>query len=185
MNKEVQKLFYALDNNDFDTVEKLIRGGVSVESKNEDGQAPLSYSYANERMFKLLLMLGADIHGKDSEGQTVLHVACNFASSNSVGRIIDCGADINAQDNQGCTPLMRSILAGSRKSAEYLISMGADDRIKDVHGKTPLEMARRLNINGISEGVINSLERRQSERESLVLDASIESDRDEAKSLQF
>jgi len=55
-------------------VQLLLEKGADIESKDTDGQTPLSWAAQDgcEAVVQLLLEKGADIESKDTDGQTPL-----------------------------------------------------------------------------------------------------------------
>lgn len=58
-----------------------------------------------QRMLRLLIEKDCDVNGRDSKGQTPLHVAAGADNAEVVDILLDNGADIDAVDNEGKTPL--------------------------------------------------------------------------------
>lgn len=61
----------------------------------------------NRDNVELLLAKGADIHAKNSDGDTPLHHAALWGRNGVVELLITQGADIHAKNNEGKTPLDR------------------------------------------------------------------------------
>jgi hypothetical protein len=115
-------------------VRLLLDKGADLESKDKEGQTPLSWAARNGNgaVVKLLLDKGADLELKDRYGQTPLSWAARNRYKSVVKLLLDKGADIESKDRYGRTPL--SWAADSRRAAvvKLLLDKGANLESKDV-----------------------------------------------------
>ena len=65
-----------------------------------------------------LLDEGVNIHAKDEDGNTALHLACRENHSKFVGLLLMKGADLSVKNNAGHSPFMylQENVAGTEKS---------------------------------------------------------------------
>jgi len=169
-------LYYAIWNDDEETVKSLISGGADVNkgpAEEMDDDSPLCYAIWQRHagIVKDVLDAGADINTKDEKGYTPLYWAA-FSSSKDildlilsrgkynntihldackgdmdrVTTLIDGGTDVNTKDEFGCTPLHWAALADSPEVAGFLIAKGADVNAKHGRGYTPLLSAHALPV---------------------------------------
>lgn len=103
-------LRYPMDIN----IQTICAAGANVNVANKDGLTPIfclldnrSDSGVIRNHLKLLLQYGADIHAKDLNNNTLLHVATERGDALIVYTLLSHGAasDINAVNNNGETPL--------------------------------------------------------------------------------
>ena len=74
-------------------------------------------------------------------GSTLLHYACHFSNSKTVGHLLDNGADINCKNKLGRTPLLYSVVYNKLETTEFLLQKQADVDCRNIKGKTALYYA--------------------------------------------
>src|SRR5262245_58521683 len=85
---------------------------------------------------------GADVNGRDADGNTPLILAAFYAGPECVELLIDKGADVNAANAAGATALIRA--ATSYEKTRALVTAGANVRVRTADlGNTPLLLAAR------------------------------------------
>lgn len=128
----------------------LLKYGADIEERNQQGVTPLFYQTKNmqrynshnrsgidSRAFEFLITQGADIHAKDKNGQTLLHVS---RYGEIITPLINRGLDVNARDKYGNTPIFyRAADLNEPRALKTLVENGADIHIKNNEGKTALE----------------------------------------------
>ncbi|MBM9501032.1 ankyrin repeat domain-containing protein [Leptospira sp. 201903071] len=103
------------------------------------GLTPLIHSVLEDsspEILSLLVLYGADLNRKDSNGMSPLHHCVNEGKLSPFRILLEKGADPNVQDFDGvtCMNLAKSS-HGMSEFAELLLKHGADPMIKDKHGK--------------------------------------------------
>ena len=84
----------------------------------------------------LLLAAGADVHARNWQGLTPLHVAAERCKDPSVvTELVEAGAEINAQADSGDTPLHSSWSNQNPLIAYRLLELGADRTVRNVRGQ--------------------------------------------------
>lgn len=90
----------------------------------------------------LLIENGANIHGKDSVGNTPLHMAA-LGQTKLVKLLLKQGADVNAVNAAGETPLHKAVQYPEYKVVRELLHHGADKSICNAQGLTPVQVAKK------------------------------------------
>jgi len=126
-------------------MKELIKVKAKVNATNNFDRTPLHQIMTNIgdiQKIQTLIDAGADIHLKDNEGLTPLHLACFCGQVQCLPILLNLNAKVNATDNSGQTPLHKIIHSKSEQKeniAELLLQAGADINIKDKSGCTPLQ----------------------------------------------
>jgi hypothetical protein len=126
-----------------EVVAELVRNGIKIDAKDEEGQTPLIYAAMNghDAMVQRLLATGqvnADL--KDIYGNTPLIYAASNGHDAIVERLLATG-QVNAdlKDLFGQTPLSHAAMNGYNAIAERLLATGqVNADLKDIYGQTPL-----------------------------------------------
>jgi serine/threonine-protein phosphatase 6 regulatory ankyrin repeat subunit B len=95
----------------------------------------------NVGLVAALLDYGADVHGRDTSGDTPLHLAACTGKQETVRLLLDRGADINAQDRHGQTALMVAVTGDFAALVQELLERGADIDRQDNFGLSALMYA--------------------------------------------
>jgi hypothetical protein len=88
-----------------------------------------------------LLDKKADVHAKDNDGQTPLHVACTNGQTAVVEVLLDKKADVHANDNDGNTPLHAASNNGHAAVVNALLANEADVNALTEKADTSLHLA--------------------------------------------
>ncbi len=152
---------------DIDEVKRLIKAGVDVNEKFNDGATHditalvLAVLLGRAEICKVLIDAGANVSIKSSRGMTLLHnVAIPGGDYKDVAELLIAkGLDVNAKikygESKDATPLHVAAGKGNIKVAEVLIKNGAElDAKTSQHHHTPLHMAARYGHNAVAELLI-------------------------------
>ena len=94
----------------------LLRRGVDIKAKDDNGLTAFHHLFATYRkdkiieIIQLLIQNGVDVKAETNDGVTALHYVCQYQKENLIEimrLLIDHGADVNAKDDDGSTALHR------------------------------------------------------------------------------
>ena len=121
-------LFLAARNGYTGILQFLLKSGGDIEARYDNRHIyrfstslHIACEYNHADTATILLKKGADIHAKDFEGNTPLHLACK--EENSLGLVkllVKNGADIEAKNNGGKMPINIAKLYNYFRTEEYL-----------------------------------------------------------------
>jgi ankyrin repeat protein len=119
-------LLVAMNNIDSDgqLTKLLLDGGADpnlVSTEHPDARSPLHLAVEsrNQVVVEHLLAAGAHVNGRDTSGQTVLHLSAARDQSTVASLLIEHGADLTAKDRHGLIPGQRSDGTNSETAAEF------------------------------------------------------------------
>lgn len=127
-------LAWAVERDDLEMADLLIRAGSNVNAANDYGVTPLSLACSNKNsaMVEKLLNAGANPNAVLWTGEPPIMTAARLGSVDSVKSLLKHGANINAAESRrGQTALMWAIAERHPDVARVLIESGAD-----VHAKS-------------------------------------------------
>lgn len=111
----------------------LLDKGAKINIRDKiAGNEPILYvaRKGDKRMWDLFVEHGADIHSRNKEGATTLHVASKYGSYKIVEMLVDAGVDINAPDKDGRMPLDWAKRNFRKNVAGFLARNGAMQKAK-------------------------------------------------------
>ncbi len=125
----LEELKTAVFNCDIEAVEAALRKGAKPNLPyNHQGWTPFlraRRAFYEPEVIKLFLEHGANINGKNKDGETPLHIMAQHRSSyDCLELLIAEGANVDAQDNNGWTPLMAALNYLEFDVASLLIDNG-------------------------------------------------------------
>ena len=141
-NESTSALFTAINDDNLESVNRLIDGGADVNSHDTDWETPLMRAaFGGEpRIVERLLAAGSRVSARDRSGQTAMHFAAQGLdeSPRIVAALIAAGAAVDASDADGETPLMLAARGPSVPKLKLLLGNGANPNATNHHGYTPL-----------------------------------------------
>lgn len=139
-------LLNAINRNNLQQVEELIRQGADVDELDRNGDAPLVMAaykgYAD--IVKALLEAGADVRAVDPGMKaTALHAAAYAGQTEAAKLLVAYGIDINKQGPyNGYTALHDAIWQNNIDIVKVLLAADANLSLLSNDGQSPLDFAR-------------------------------------------
>lgn len=130
---KITALYVAVRKNNLEIVKLLIKHKVDLNLIGAVGRTVL-FDAPSPEMIQLLVDSGADIHTKDSEGRTALHLQILSSRYYCVERLLKLGAKVFTRDIWGDTP---------RRDAKYGY-FDCDPRIEQILAQRELQVITEL-----------------------------------------
>lgn len=129
--------------------------GQRVDEQDALGNTPLHIAlgswtsiHDNEPAVRMLLSAGADVHVRNMNGETALHVAVRKGPKDAVELLLRAGADVDATDEAGNTALCH---ARTVCVARALLQAGANPFHRNRFGITALGLAEDAHAWDVAE----------------------------------
>ena len=122
-------LHWAVQKDDADLVDRLIKAGANVNARNDYGSTPMSEAAINGNVAIIdrLLKAGANVESPNDDGQTALMVIARTNNVEAARLLISKGANVNAVEKwREQTPLMWAAAEGQAAMVKELVARGAD-----------------------------------------------------------
>ncbi len=143
-------LFEAVKTGDVTAVQRLLDGGVALDSRDEDGLTALMLAaYSGDlAMVQVLIARGADVNATNAGGWSALSKAVynpekQCGSAEVVKALIVAGANMEEAIGYGVRPLMLAAGYGETAVVELLLKSGADVMARNDGGYTALMMVKQ------------------------------------------
>ena len=143
----------AIKRSDFEKLDSFIVQGADIQLVSEKER----WNYLHKallcggkvpdlRMINRLIQLGVDPSSRDCFGNTPLHYALQYKSSELVRLLIEAGANVNCINHEGIGPLREALLTRpvDVESVELLLRAGADSAQKVEGGISVQEYAMAI-----------------------------------------
>lgn len=133
------RLLVALHNNTYDEAEKLLRGGIDVDTTPpilDDVTDYYRYNREPNALFDFVLS------PRYTAGHSALHHAAATNNTRGVTLLLRYGANIDVRDYIDATPLHVAARHGHLELLHLLLHRGADATAKDCGGWTPADYLR-------------------------------------------
>lgn len=139
-------LGFAVNGNDKDMAEVLIRAGADVNPESDSSYLVNAVEYGLYGVAGVLLAAGIDVE-RTFNGFTALHRASLVSDEHAVELLIAAGANPNSIDENGSTPLHLVATTGIDREgmARMLIHAGAKLNIQNNRGETAADLAMKYN----------------------------------------
>jgi ankyrin repeat protein len=123
-------LHWAVEANDLEMADVLIRAGANVSVTNREGVMPMQLAAmnGNAAMLERLIKAGAKVNAPlDPSGDTALMMAARTGKADAVKVLLDNSAQVDAKETWGdTTALMWAVAEGHHAVVKLLIDRGAD-----------------------------------------------------------
>jgi uncharacterized protein len=122
-------LHWAVQKNDAELVDELIKAGAKVNTANDYGSTPMSEAaiIGNPVVLERLLKAGADANSPNADGQTALMVVARTGNVEAAKVLLKYGADVNAKEQwRQQTALMWAAAQKQPEMVKELVARGAD-----------------------------------------------------------
>jgi ankyrin repeat protein len=123
-------LHWAVERDDLEMADLLIRAGARVTAATREGVTPLQLAAINgsAQMLTRLLKAGADPNAPlTAANDTALMMAARTGRVDAIGVLLEAAAKVNVKESWGgTTPLMWAVSEGHAGAARALIGAGAD-----------------------------------------------------------
>ncbi|XP_011342679.1 ankyrin repeat and death domain-containing protein 1A isoform X3 [Ooceraea biroi] len=138
-------LHEAVIKNEADTVRKVLKETVDVDSRNNYGRAPIHWaaSRGNTEIIEMLIQAKCDIEARDKYGMRPLHMAAQHGHQDAVKMLINAGANVSAVNKKQYTLLMCGARGSNVGVVEYLAEAveSLNGEATDCTGATALHHA--------------------------------------------
>jgi hypothetical protein len=133
---DAEDFFSAALSGDVTEVKRLLKRGVDVNARQEQGATALLLAVSNGHrdVVELLVEAGVDVDAQDGMGRSAIGFASATGQTEIVKLLIGAGADVNARDARGRTALMLASAQGTAEIVRMLIDAGADIGARDNVG---------------------------------------------------
>ena len=158
----IADMFNALNGEDFQTAEQLLKKGVDINAVTEKSEASFrnlltDFLVRNNKKKQIVWLLehGANPNKILFEGITIMHYVAAWGKAEYFPILKKYGADFNIQNAFKQTPLHEAI--NNFRNTETLVRLGADPSIRDVVGNTPYDRAVKTLRGKFSIGAGNEV----------------------------
>mmetsp|Transcript_43082 Transcript_43082/g.125345 ORF Transcript_43082/g.125345 Transcript_43082/m.125345 type:complete len:681 (-) Transcript_43082:35-2077(-) len=120
----------------------------------------LAFKFAgssNLTALRWLFLYGARVHVFDTNGTTLLHVACRTGSLQVVQDLARRGLSVDVADRVGWTPLHVASCMGRQDLSLYLLQQGADAECKTEAGQTARDLCSDARTKDVVRGYDTTL----------------------------
>ncbi len=122
-------LHWAVQQNDIELVERLLRAGANAKARNDYGSTPMSEAAVagNAAVIERLLKAGADVESPNADGQTALMIVARTSRVDAAAVLLRHGANVNAVEQwRGQTALMWAAAQNQPAMVKELVAHRAD-----------------------------------------------------------
>ncbi|XP_046336894.2 ankyrin-3-like isoform X2 [Haliotis rufescens] len=116
-------------------------------------EVALDYLIKEKKKFEIMKRHKLDLTLRDSNNDTVLHLACRFGTMSTVDGLLPHTV-INSRGNNGQTPVMSAVLSGKKATFDLLVSNKADTTLTDHDNNSVLHLACHVDDVSLIEQIV-------------------------------
>lgn len=147
-NSGLTPLLQAVMNGSFWAMNTILKGGGNVNYAQEGSLrtalhfAAVADGYAGT--VNDLVYYGAEVNRVDKDGNTPLHLAAQYGSSDAAVALINKGADLNIRNSSGRTPLQVAIHHRGKKDAMSIFLYNVPNFLEKRSEQEAMDLLRKL-----------------------------------------
>lgn len=131
---DVTDLIRAIDKNDPEQVERVLRAG--VDPNKRDGlyriALPIATDNNNAEIVGMLIEAGANPNLRDPNGDTALYKAVYWENETIIELLLEKGADIHQPNSKGVSPMQEALRLGRNDMVELLQGFESKEKSKQI-----------------------------------------------------
>ncbi|EGR31618.1 hypothetical protein IMG5_106000 [Ichthyophthirius multifiliis] len=162
---EYSFIFFLISEQNKSAIDKILqktyyKANILSDYNNNSQITPLSFSILNnmQDMSDYLIQQGANLHQKNNEGNTILHIASFLGNLEALKFCLEKNVNINDQNNKGDTAILYAIIKQNIEIIQFLLKNGANITISNKDGFYPIHEATITGNIEILKLLINSLD---------------------------
>lgn len=123
--------------------------GLPLNKADKWGFTPLMVGVGEREVIEFFASQNVKITKKTRLGDSLLHLAAQKGSVESIEWLVQNGLEVNARGRALTTPLMAAVLGTHDQAVRALVNLGADPSIKDKYQDSPLAYVHFLRNNAM------------------------------------
>ncbi|KAI1365034.1 ankyrin repeat-containing domain protein [Xylaria arbuscula] len=141
LERYAERLPYAAWDGRIPELFRLLRTRIDINGTN--GNVPLIFAAtsAQDDVIRMLLKNGANVHTRNEEGKSAMHLAAAYGHTSTMMLLYEEGAKIECTDTKGRRPLHEACYSGHQLAAQLLLDWGAKIEVRTKKFSTPLYLA--------------------------------------------
>jgi len=149
-------IYYAIKYSNYYALQILLSNNADVEYKKNENTIHLAVMKKNARMVNMIVKYVSQINAKTSNGDTALHLACNYQLTDIVKILLQHRADPNIVNDNGYIPVFYSVIQNDISIVHEISKYGLNLRHQDILGNTLLHYAIMYDQAEIMEFVFSN-----------------------------
>ena len=164
-NESVPGIHQATQDGLIEKVQRMIKNGIDVNTRDEVGRTPLHIAAAmnHDIDMRVLIDLGADINAQDKQGKTPLMYAAADGKRGAAVLLVSKLADVNIQDVDGMRALEWSHNGGNRDLVKFLELITEKNPLGDRNAEGSRTENELRKIENENRSLNNELRRKEAE----------------------